>query len=33
MEPRTVHVERLVEHGRETSLDLTIVFSLDGPPH
>ena len=33
MEPRTVRVERLVEDGRETSLDLTVAFSLQGPPH
>ena len=33
MEPRTVHVDRLVENGRETEIDLRIVFSLDGPPH
>ena len=33
MEPRTVRVDRLVENARETSLDLTIAFSLDGPPH
>jgi catechol 2,3-dioxygenase-like lactoylglutathione lyase family enzyme len=33
MEPRTVHVDRLVEDGRESELDLTIVFSHQGPPH
>jgi catechol 2,3-dioxygenase-like lactoylglutathione lyase family enzyme len=33
MAPRVVHVDRLVEGGRETSLDLRIVFSLAGPPH
>ncbi|MDX6631103.1 MAG: hypothetical protein QOH00_3349 [Gaiellales bacterium] len=33
MAPRVVHVDRLVEGGRETSLDLRIVFSLEGPPH
>src|SRR6188472_324315 len=33
MEPRTVHVDRLVEDGRETEVDLTIVFSYQGPPH
>jgi catechol 2,3-dioxygenase-like lactoylglutathione lyase family enzyme len=33
MEPRTVHVSRLVEGERETSLDLRIVFSKEGPPH
>jgi catechol 2,3-dioxygenase-like lactoylglutathione lyase family enzyme len=33
MEPRTVRVDRLVEGGRETSVDLTIAFSLEGPPH
>jgi catechol 2,3-dioxygenase-like lactoylglutathione lyase family enzyme len=32
MEPRTVRVERLVENGTETSLDLRITFSHDGPP-
>jgi catechol 2,3-dioxygenase-like lactoylglutathione lyase family enzyme len=32
MEPRVVRVDRLVEDGRETSLDLRIVFSLEGPP-
>jgi catechol 2,3-dioxygenase-like lactoylglutathione lyase family enzyme len=32
MEPRTVRVERLVENGSETSLDLRIVFSHQGPP-
>jgi hypothetical protein len=32
MAPRVVHVDRLVEDGRETSLDLRIVFSLEGPP-
>ena len=32
MEPRVVHVDRLVEDGRETSLDLRVVFSLEGPP-
>src|SRR5690242_14832169 len=33
MEPLTVHVDRLVEDGRESELDLTIVFSHQGPPH
>jgi catechol 2,3-dioxygenase-like lactoylglutathione lyase family enzyme len=33
MEPRSVHVDRLVENGRETELDLRIAFSLEGPPH
>jgi len=33
MEPRTVHVERLVEDGAETELDLRIAFSHQGPPH
>lgn len=33
MAPRVVHVDRLVEDGRETSLDLRIAFSLAGPPH
>jgi catechol 2,3-dioxygenase-like lactoylglutathione lyase family enzyme len=33
MAPRVVRVDRLVEGGRETSLDLRIVFSLAGPPH
>ena len=33
MEPRTVHVERLVEDGVEKELDLRIVFSREGPPH
>jgi catechol 2,3-dioxygenase-like lactoylglutathione lyase family enzyme len=33
MAPRVVQVDRLVEDGRETSLDLRIVFSLAGPPH
>jgi hypothetical protein len=33
MEPRSVHVDRLVEDGRETSLDLRIAFSRQGPPH
>ena len=28
-----MHVERLVEGDRETSLDLRIVFSKEGPPH
>jgi catechol 2,3-dioxygenase-like lactoylglutathione lyase family enzyme len=32
MEPRTVLVERLVENGTETSLDLRITFSHQGPP-
>jgi catechol 2,3-dioxygenase-like lactoylglutathione lyase family enzyme len=32
MEPRTVRVERLVENGAETSLDLRITFSHQGPP-
>ena len=32
MEPRVVRVDRLVEDGRETSLDLRIAFSLEGPP-
>jgi Glyoxalase/Bleomycin resistance protein/Dioxygenase superfamily len=33
MEPRSVHVDRLVENARETSLDLRIAFSRQGPPH
>lgn len=33
MEPRTVHVDRLVEGRAETSLDLRIAFSHQGPPH
>jgi len=33
MEPKTVRVDHLVEGGRETSVDLTIVFSHEGPPH
>jgi catechol 2,3-dioxygenase-like lactoylglutathione lyase family enzyme len=33
MEPRTVHVERLVENGVEKEIDLRIVFSHQGPPH
>jgi catechol 2,3-dioxygenase-like lactoylglutathione lyase family enzyme len=33
MEPLTVHVDRLVDNGRETELDLTICFSHQGPPH
>src|SRR5439155_18906281 len=33
MEPMTVHVDRLVEGGLESSLDLRIVFSHQGPPH
>jgi catechol 2,3-dioxygenase-like lactoylglutathione lyase family enzyme len=33
MEPLTVHVDRLVEGERETELDLTVVFSHQGPPH
>ena len=33
MEPRTVHIDRLVEHGRESEIDLRIVFSHQGPPH
>jgi catechol 2,3-dioxygenase-like lactoylglutathione lyase family enzyme len=32
MQPRVVRVDRLVEDGRETSLDLRIAFSLAGPP-
>ena len=32
MEPRTVHVDRLVENGTETELDLRITFSYQGPP-
>jgi catechol 2,3-dioxygenase-like lactoylglutathione lyase family enzyme len=32
MEPRVVRVDRLVEDGRETSLDLRVAFSLDGSP-
>ena len=32
MAPRVVHVDRLVEDGRETELDLRIVFSRKGPP-
>ena len=33
MEPRVVHVDRLVEGGGESELDLRIVFSLGGPPN
>ncbi len=33
MEPRIVHVERLVENGQEKSIDLRVVFSHQGPPH
>jgi catechol 2,3-dioxygenase-like lactoylglutathione lyase family enzyme len=33
MDPRTVRVDRLVEDGRETSIDLRIAFSHQGPPH
>jgi hypothetical protein len=33
MEPRTVRVDRLVEAGRETSVDLRVVFSHQGPPY
>ncbi len=33
MEPRTVHVDRLVDGGRELELDLRVVFSHQGPPH
>jgi catechol 2,3-dioxygenase-like lactoylglutathione lyase family enzyme len=33
IEPRTVRVERLVEGGSETALDLRIAFSHQGPPH
>ncbi len=33
IEPRTVRIERLVEDGVETELDLRIVFSHQGPPH
>jgi Glyoxalase/Bleomycin resistance protein/Dioxygenase superfamily len=32
MEPRVVRVDRLVEDGRESALDLRIAFSLEGPP-
>jgi catechol 2,3-dioxygenase-like lactoylglutathione lyase family enzyme len=32
MEPKTVRVERLVENGTETALDLRITFSYEGPP-
>jgi catechol 2,3-dioxygenase-like lactoylglutathione lyase family enzyme len=32
MEPKTVHVDRLVENGAETELDLRIAFSHQGPP-
>lgn len=32
MEPRVVHVDRLVEDGHETEIDLRIVFSHQGPP-
>jgi len=32
MEPRTVHVDRLVEDGQEKQIDLRIVFSHQGPP-
>jgi catechol 2,3-dioxygenase-like lactoylglutathione lyase family enzyme len=33
MDPRTVRVDHLVEDGRETSIDLRIAFSHQGPPH
>lgn len=33
MEPRVVHVDRLVEGSRESEIDLRIAFSLEGPPH
>jgi catechol 2,3-dioxygenase-like lactoylglutathione lyase family enzyme len=33
MDPLSVHVDRLVENGRETELDLRIVFAHQGPPH
>ena len=33
MEPRTVHVDRLVENAKEDELDLHISFSHQGPPH
>jgi catechol 2,3-dioxygenase-like lactoylglutathione lyase family enzyme len=32
MAPQTVHVDRLVEDGEESSLDLRVVFSHQGPP-
>jgi catechol 2,3-dioxygenase-like lactoylglutathione lyase family enzyme len=32
MEPRTVRVDRLVEGDRETTLDLRVAFSHQGPP-
>jgi len=32
MDPLSVHVDRLVEDGEETQLDLRIVFSHQGPP-
>jgi hypothetical protein len=33
MEPRTVHVDRLVDETGEGEIDLRIVFSRQGPPH
>jgi catechol 2,3-dioxygenase-like lactoylglutathione lyase family enzyme len=33
MEPRIVHVDRLVEGNRVTEFDLRIAFSHQGPPH
>jgi catechol 2,3-dioxygenase-like lactoylglutathione lyase family enzyme len=32
MEPRTVHVDRMVEEGNETEHDLRVAFSHQGPP-
>lgn len=32
MEPRTVHVDRMVEDGHETEIDLRVAFSRQGPP-
>jgi len=33
MEPRIVHVDRMVEGDEEGEVDLRIVFSHQGPPH
>jgi catechol 2,3-dioxygenase-like lactoylglutathione lyase family enzyme len=32
MEPRTVHIDRMVENGNETEFDLRVAFSQQGPP-
>jgi len=32
MRPRTVHVDRLVEDGQDSEIDLTVAFSLQGAP-